>query len=201
MLKLYGTSMSSAGRCLWVLEELGLRYEHIPTAIADTRQPAHLKLNPNGHIPVLEDDGLVLFESMAINLYLVDKYGRDSLWPASTEDRGRAYQWSFWAVTELEPHLIVMIRQEMFTPPEQCDSRAIEAACEALVVPLKVLDGHLRGRDYILGSKFTIADLNVAGVLLGAPLVGYDTSPFPAVTRWFEKCVSREAHQRNRSRN
>lgn len=201
MLKLYGTSMSSAGRCLWALEELGLHYEHIPTAIAGTREPAHLKLNPNGHIPVLEDDGLVLFESIAINLYLANKYGRGLLWPALMEDRGRAYQWSFWAVTEVEPHLIVMIRQEMFTPPEQCDPRAIEAAAEALKAPLKVLDDHLKGRDYILGDKFTIADLNVAGVLLGAPLVGYDTSPFPAVTKWFEKCVSREAHQRNRSRN
>jgi len=64
-----------------------------------------------------------------------------------------------------------------------------------------VLDDHLKGRDFILGNKFTIADLNVAGVLLGALLVGYDTSPFPAVTKWFEKCVSRDAHQRNRSRS
>jgi glutathione S-transferase len=128
MLKLHGTSMSSAGRCLWALEELGLEYEHIPTPIADTRTPAHLKINPNGHIPVLEDDGLVFFESIAINLYLADKYGRDSLWPASAEDRGRAYQWSFWAVNELEPHLILMIRQEMFMPPEQFDPQAIDAA-------------------------------------------------------------------------
>jgi len=201
MLKLHGTSMSSAERCLWALEELGLEYEQIPTAIADTRTPAHLKLNPNGHIPVLEDDRLVLFESIAINFYLADKYGRDSLWPASVEDRGRAYQWSFWAVTEIEPHLIVMIRQEMFTPPEECDLRAIEGASEAIKAPLKVLDDHLKGRDYILSNKFTIADLNVAGVLLSALLVGYDTSLFPALTKWFEKCVSRDAHQRNRSRN
>jgi len=81
MLKLHGTSMSSAERCLWALEELGLEYEQIPTAIADTRTPAHLKLNPNGHIPVLEDDRLVLFESIAINFYLADstaatRYGR-----------------------------------------------------------------------------------------------------------------------------
>jgi len=201
MLKLHGTSMSSAGRCLWALEELGLEYEHIPTAIADTRTPAHLKVNPNGHIPVLKDEGLVLFESIAINLYLADKYGHDSLWPASVEDRGRAYQWSFWAVNEVEPHLIVMIRQEMFTAPEQFDPQAVDGAGEALNAPLKVLDDYLKGRDYVLGNKFTIADLNVAGVLLSAPLVGYDTSPFPAVTKWFEKCVRRDAHQRNRSRN
>lgn len=64
-----------------------------------------------------------------------------------------------------------------------------------------MLDDHLKGRDFILGNKFTIADLNVAGVLLGALLVGHDTSPFPAVTKWFEKSVSRDAHQRNRSRS
>ena len=75
MLKIYGTSQSRAGRALWLAEELGLKFEHIPVGLADcgTRKPEHLKLNPNGHIPVIDDDGTILWDSKAINLYLADR--------------------------------------------------------------------------------------------------------------------------------
>ena len=76
MLKIYGTSMSRASRALWAAEELGLKFEHIPVGFADggTRKPDYLKINPNGHVPAIDDDGTILCESMAINLYLVEKY-------------------------------------------------------------------------------------------------------------------------------
>ena len=104
MTTLYGTSQSRAPRSLWALEELGVKYDHVPTGVPETRTPEHLKRNPNGHIPVLEDGGQHFWESMAINLYLAEKYGKAPFWPASVVDRGHAYQWSFWAMTELEPH-------------------------------------------------------------------------------------------------
>ena len=93
MLKVYGTSMSRAGRALWAAEELGLKFEHLPVGLdGSTRKPEHLRLNPNGHIPVIDDDGTILWESMAINLYLAEKYGKAPLWPSSAGDRARAYQ-------------------------------------------------------------------------------------------------------------
>ena len=71
MIKLYGTAMSRAGRALWALEEVGQKYEHIPISFGgDTRKPEYLKINPNGHIPCLDDNGTIIWESMAINLYL-----------------------------------------------------------------------------------------------------------------------------------
>ena len=77
MIKLYGTVMSRAGRAAWALEELGLKYEHVPISFqGDTRKPEYLKINPNGHIPAIDDDGLIVWESMAINLYLAEKYGK-----------------------------------------------------------------------------------------------------------------------------
>ena len=84
MLKIYGTAMSRASRTLWTAEELGLKYEHIPVGFGDggTRQPEYLKINPNGHVPAIDDDGLILCESMAISLYLVEKYGKAPMWPA-----------------------------------------------------------------------------------------------------------------------
>jgi len=94
MLKVYGTSMSRAGRALWAAEELGVKFEHIPVAIADgsTRKPEHLRLNPNGHIPVIDDDGTILWESMAINLYLAEKYGKAPFWPSNAAVRARVYK-------------------------------------------------------------------------------------------------------------
>jgi len=94
MIKLYGVPRSRALRSLWMLEELGLPYENVKiTPAADTRTPEFLRLNPNGHVPVLQEDGLTLCESMAINLYLARKYDK-VLWPTTMDDEGRAIQWS-----------------------------------------------------------------------------------------------------------
>jgi glutathione S-transferase len=201
MLKIYGTSQSRAGRALWLAEELGLKFEHIPVGLADggTRKPEHLKLNPNGHIPVIDDDGTILWESMAINLYLAEKYGKAPFWPSNPGDRARAYQWSFWGMTETEPHLITVFRNRMMLPKEQRSEQAATDALESLKAPLKVLDDHLKGRPHLLGSDYTVADLNVASVLLLAPMIGVDLSGVPAAKVWLEKCLARPAAQKMRS--
>jgi glutathione S-transferase len=99
MIKLYGIPASRASRCLWMLEELGVKYENVPTHfIGDVKKPDYLKLNPNGHIPTLDDEGLVLWESLAINLHLARKYGKGSLWPES-RTISRAPSSGIWAMT------------------------------------------------------------------------------------------------------
>jgi glutathione S-transferase len=92
VIRLYGTSNTRAFRPLWMLEELGLPFEHVKLDFAkgETRSADFLRLNPNGHVPVLVDGDLVLFESMAINLYLAERYGGGTLRPDSPEDRARA---------------------------------------------------------------------------------------------------------------
>jgi glutathione S-transferase len=74
MITLYGTAASRSSRCFWALEEIGVEYQHVPVEVNQTRTPEHLLRNPNGHIPVLEDAGFLVWESMAINLYLAEKY-------------------------------------------------------------------------------------------------------------------------------
>ena len=199
MAKLYGTSKSRSARSLWALEELGVKYEHIATEVPKAKGPDHLKINPNGHIPALEDDGVVLFESQAINLYLAEKYGKNSIWPASVEDHGRTYQWSFWAITELEGHFLTILSHKLFLPADQRDEKKAGAAADALKGPLGVLEGALKGHDYLLGSKFTIADLNVAGVLVFGTYVKFDHSATPAVQAWLQKCFERESFKKLRS--
>jgi glutathione S-transferase len=199
MAKLYGTSKSRSARSLWALEELGVKYEHIATEVPKAKGPDHLKINPNGHIPALEDDGVVLFESQAINLYLAEKYGKNSIWPASVEDHGRTYQWSFWAITELEAHFLTILSHKLFLPADQRDEKKAAAAADALKGPLGVLEGALKGHDYLLGSKFTIADLNVAGVLVFGTYVKFDHSATPAVQAWLQRCFERESFKKLRS--
>jgi glutathione S-transferase len=195
MLKIHGTSMSRAGRCLWALEETGVKYEHVPTPIAEAKSPAHLKLNPNGHVPVIDDDGFVLYESMAINFYIAAKYGKAPLWPEAIQDRALANQWSYWAMLEVEPHLVVML-QNAFSPPDKRNPAVAAEASAKLAAPLAIIEQHLGNREYLLGKDFTIADLDVASVWVIGTMVGQDFSSAPKTAAWLAKCTSRPANQR-----
>jgi glutathione S-transferase len=199
MLTLYGTSKSRSARSLWALEELGLKYEHVPVEVPKAKSPEHLQRNPNGHIPVLNDDGHHLWESMAINLYLAEKYGKPPFWPATTDGHGDCYKWSFFGMTEIEPHLMTILRNRLFLPADQRDEKAIQNATESLKAPLKVLDDQLKTRPHLLGNDFSVADLNVAAVLSFALLVKLDMSATPAAQAWLQKCIGREANQRVRA--
>jgi len=199
MLKLYGTAKSRSARCLWALEELGLKYEHVPVETTKAKSADHLRVNPNGHVPALEDNGQIFWESMAINLYLAAKYGKAPFWPESHEDRGHAAQWSFWAMTEAEPPLITILRNRLLLPAEQRNEQAAVAAIAAMEAPLKVLDGALKGRDYLLGKDFTIADLNLSSVLSFTTFVKLDTSATPVAQAWLGKCLGRDAFKKARS--
>jgi len=193
-IQVYGVPLSRAFRPLWMLEELGLPYENVPTnfATGDTRRPEFLKLNPNGHVPVLVDDGVTLFESMAINLYLARKYDR-GLWPKDVADEGRAYQWSFWAITELEEPLLTLLMHSALLPAAQRDPARAEDAKKRLAKPLAVLEGALAGRSHLLGDAFGVADLNVASVLVWARMLRFDLSPWSAVASWLGRCADRPA--------
>jgi glutathione S-transferase len=196
MIKLYGVARSRALRCLWMLEELGVPYENVKVSFADggTRKPEFLRVNPNGHIPALDDDGVVLFESLAINLYLARKYDQGKgLWPATVADEGRLFQWSIWAMTELEEPLLTGLMHKVILPEAQRDAAKAADANERAKKPLGILDAALAGRDHLLGSTFTAADLNVAGVMSFARLAKVDLAATPNVKAWLERCWARPA--------
>jgi glutathione S-transferase len=194
MIKLYGTSMSRAARSLWALEEVGVKYEHVPVGFTgELRKPEYLKINPNGHMPALDDNGTLLWESMAINLYLAEKYGKAPLWPSTVEAHGVCYQWSFWGMTEVETPLLDIFLNKT---KQQADEKAVQGNIEKLKAPLKVLDDQLRSSDYLLGKEFTIADLNVASVMSLAPFIQLDLSATPNAQKWLQNCLGRPANLR-----
>jgi glutathione S-transferase len=196
MIKVYGVPRSRALRALWMCEELGLEYENVKTnfATGDTRKPEFLRINPNGHIPALQDGDVTLFESMAINMYLARKYDKGKgLWPSTVEDEGRTYQWSVWAMTELEEPLLTVLLNRLIYPEAQRDAKKADDAVERFKKPLAVLNDALTGRDYLLGKTFTTADLNVAAVMTWANLTGLDLSAAPNVQAWLGRCLARPA--------
>ena len=195
-MKLYGTPVSRARRSIWAAEEVGVDYELIPTSfLEESKTSEYLAINPNGRIPALVDGDLVLFESMAINLYLAKTYG-GKLYPNDPHDEARAIQWTIWGMTELEPHLIPMVLHKVFLPEDQRDPTVVSNAEVAVERPLGVLDAHVSDREYLLGGDFTIADLNLAGALATANFVKFDISKFENATRWLSRCAGRPSFAR-----
>jgi glutathione S-transferase len=190
-LTIYGSPMSRTFRVLWMARELGLQFEHVPLDLrkGETRTPDYLKINPNGHIPAIRDDELVLWESLAINLYLAKKHG-GPLAPANLAEDGKATMWSMWALTELENSVVMLVQQSFGMP---VDAAAAEKAREAVRAPLAVLEAALGTSPYLLGARFTVADLNVAGVANGLTLAKYDLATWPKVGQWLRSCCSRQA--------
>jgi len=192
-LRIYGIARSRAFRVLWMAQELGLDYEHLPIEIGDAgaRQPEFLAINPNGRLPAIADDGLVLFESLAITLYLAKKHSNGRLYPGTLQGEAGAWQWSFWAIAEVDRGVNIWSLHAVRLPPAEHDAAKRDAALQVLAAPFKVLDAALAGRPYLLGNDFTVADLNVAAVISRA--IDMDLSAVPNLKAWLMRCLERPA--------
>jgi glutathione S-transferase len=201
MIRLYGAATSRASRSLLALEELGLRYEHVP--LRPWSDPADRErlagINPNLRVPVLDDDGLVLWESMAINFYLAERYGRPPLWPRDPRHRAVIYQWSVWGQTEIDVRARHMARHGG-------DAEGKRRAEAERLAALAILDAALAGRAYLVGEAFTLADLNLAATL-SEPwenrLVDGELDPadhgLGALADWLARCTGRASWERVRA--
>jgi glutathione S-transferase len=195
-LKIYGVARTRAFRALWIAEELKLAYEHVPIEIgeAGARKPEFLALNPNGRLPLIVDGDFVLPESLAITLYLAKKYAHGALYPTALEDEARVWQWSFWAVAEVDRGVNIWSLHAVRLPPDERDAGLCEEALKVLAAPFAVLDAALSENPYLLGSDFTVADLNVAAVVSRA--VDMDLSAWPHLKNWLVRCLERPAARR-----
>src|SRR5262245_34599490 len=155
-LRIYGIARTRAFRALWIAEELGLDYEHVPVEIgpAGARKPEYLAINPNGRLPAIDDSGFLLSASLAITLDLAKKHGR--LYPATLGGEARAWQWSLWAVQEVDRGVNIWSLHAVRLPPEDRDPQRLAEALKVIEPPFKVLDGTLGGRPYLLSDDFTV---------------------------------------------
>jgi glutathione S-transferase len=201
MIQLYGNLRSRAMRCLWMLEEVGEPYQLIEksTRADDLQSAEYLRLNPNARIPALVDGEVVLWESMAINLYLAQKY-EGPMHCAGPEVLGLSAQWSFWAVLEIEALLLDLLQHRAVLPEFARDASYAERDELLLRKPLGILNDALAGREYLVGNSFTVADLNVASILVWGKIARLDMSAHPEATRWLDGCLARAAYGRVRDR-
>jgi len=192
-LRIYGIARTRAFRALWIAEELGLAYEHLPIEIGDAgaRAPEFLKINPNGRLPFIEDDGFVLFESLAITLYLAKKHSTGKLYPGTLQGEGKTWQWTSWALNEVDRGVNIWSLHAVRLPQAERDAAKRDEALKVVAGPFKVLDAALAGQDYLLGGEFTVADLNVAAVISRA--VDMDLSAVPNLKAWLSRCLERPA--------
>jgi glutathione S-transferase len=192
-LRIYGIARTRAFRALWIAKELGLDYEHIPVEIgqAGARKAEYLSINPNGRLPAIDDGGFVLWESLAITLYLAKKHATGRLYPGTLEDEARAWQWSLWSVQEVDRGVNIWSLHAVRLPPEDRDAQRLAEALGVLAPPFRVLDGALAGSPYLLGDDFTVADLNVAAVISRA--IDMDLSATPHIGGWLRRCLERPA--------
>jgi glutathione S-transferase len=201
MLQLYGNPRSRAMRCLWMLEEVGEPYELIEksTRTDELQSIEYLRLNPNARIPTLVDGDAVLWESMAINLYLAQKY-EGPMHCAKPKVLGLAAQWSFWAMLELEGLLLDLLQHRALLPEFARDASYAQRDELLLRKPLGVLNNALRGRDHLADGHFTVADLNVASILVWGKMGRLDLSAHSDVARWLDSCLARPDYRRVRDR-
>lgn len=209
MLTIYGVYRSRAARNIWMALELGIPFEVKPVIQAyrlidrapglppmNTRSPEFLRHNPLGQIPVIRDDGLVLTESLAINLYLARKYGGQSgIGPADVAEEGQMAMWTMRAAKEFEDRALDVLMHRASLPEDERDENVAQMAEAVLRDRLPIIDSALSRNGWLVGGRFTVADLNVAEVLryaLPAKRLFEDNAN---IKRWIEACHARPAFQ------
>jgi glutathione S-transferase len=196
-LTFYYSPMSSATRIHWALEELGVHYEKVKMDLGagEQRKPEYLALNPNGKVPLIVEDGVPVYESLAILVYLGEKYGVDKgLFPALSPQRAEALRWMTWTGVTMSDAVSRIIRNatERF-PAEQRNEKAGEAAKKELGELWAIVDRALEGKEYLVGDHFTLADLSTAGMVMVSARFGADLGGYKNVQAWSARCNARPA--------
>jgi len=166
-MKLYEFGPTRSIRARWTLQELGVEFESIPVNLAarEHQRPEFLAINPAGKVPVLVDDDLVLTESVAIVLYLAEKYPDKRLLPANIKQRAEMTRWLLFAATELEQPLWRIVRHTRLYPEHLRLPGDIAIARQEFQEMAAVVEKHMRGRQFLVGDHVTVADFVMAYTL------------------------------------
>ncbi len=209
MLIIHGVTRSRASRIIWLCHEIGLPFKQIPVIQAyrladpdapdaplNTHTPSFLKLCPMGAIPVIEDDGLVMSESYAINLYLARKHGAP-LGPVDENEDALMSQWSFYAATAIEPDALTLLFLHGRGQAQSGEDQGLIAnAAERLIRPFSVLEEHFARHSHLVGGRFTVADIAMAETIRYAQGYGALMEQFPALHQWLTDAQARPAFQK-----
>jgi glutathione S-transferase len=167
MMQLYEFAPTRSIRVRWTLQELGVEFDPVPVNLVagEHRRPEFLNINPAGKIPVLVDGDLVLTESVAIVLYLAEKYPNKGFIPADLTGRAQVNRWLLFAATELEQPLWRIARHTRLYPEDQRLPGDVSLARQEFKAMAAVLEEHMSGRQFVVGDRVTVADFVLAYTL------------------------------------
>jgi glutathione S-transferase len=204
MIKVYHASMTRSVRVLWLLEELGLPYEVVVLDFmaGDLQKPAYLAKNPLGRVPALEDGDVLMYESGAIVEWLCERYDAAHLLaPApGTPARARFLQWLHWAEATAMPPVSDFFAHSMIRPEAERIPQVVADAVVKVAQWLAVLERHLLGKDFLLGSDFSAADVMMGYTVGGAKFTGQLDERFPNVAAYLGRLMARPAYQKANAR-
>ena len=193
MLKLWGrTNSVNVKKALWCLGELGIPYERVDAGMqfGVVNTPEYRKMNPNGRVPTIEDDGFVLWESHTIVRYLCAKHSMGKLCPSDLRVRADAERWMDWAFS-FQSAMRDVFWGLIRTPPEKRDQKAIDAGVKASDELAGMLDGVLANRPYVAGAQFTMGDIPIGCEVQRYLRVPIDRPKRPHLEAWFERLRQR----------
>jgi glutathione S-transferase len=191
-MRLYEFPPTRSIRVRWTLQELGVPFESVTVNLieGEHRKPDFLALNPAGKLPVLVDGDLVLTESVAIVMYLADKYREQGLLPSSLAARSQAYRWLLFATTELEQPLWRIARHTRIYPEAERLPGDIAIARREFTEMAAVLARHMAGREFVVGSHAGVVDFVTAYTLDWANEVGL-LGDYPGLREYIERMYER----------
>lgn len=173
-MKLFEFAPTRSIRARWTLQELGVEFESVVVNLiaGEHHSAAFLKINPAGKIPALVDGDIVLTESVAIVLYLAEKYPDKCLAPTDLTERAQLYKWLLFAATELEQPLWRISKHTALYPLDRRLPDDVALAREDFAPMARVLEEHMSGREFVVGDRVSVADFVLAYTLDWANLLG-----------------------------
>jgi glutathione S-transferase len=200
MLKLWGRINSiNVQKVLWALAELEVAYERTDAGLqfGVVNEPFYRRMNPNGRVPTIEDDGFVLWESNAIVRYLSAKHGAGTLWPNDPRQRADADRWMDWTTSTVAPALTPVFWGLIRTPPEKRNMASIEAEAEKVGQAFQVLEQSLEGRDHVAGKSFTMGDIPLGTFVHRWYVLAVKRPKLPRVETYYQRLQERASYKKH----
>ena len=200
MLKILGRKTSSnVQKVLWCCDELAIAFERVDIGgeFGKNNEPPYLALNPNGVIPTIDEDGFILWESNVIVRYLAAKYGMGTLCPSELTQRADAERWMDWQQTTLAPHMNILFRAMLKSPPDKIDAAQIDTARQKAGATWKILDRQLARQPFVAGSKLTIGDIALGNAIHRWFKLPIERPDLPALKAWYGRLCERPAYRQH----
>lgn len=201
MITIWGRATSSnVQTAMWAVAELGLEHERIDWggAFGGNDDPEYRAMNPNGLIPVMKDEDVVLWESPVIVRYLGAKYGDENFWPSDPGKRARLDMWAEWVKTSVAPEMIYKVFWQLVrTGAAERNMSVVESGTNALKKMMTILDARLSEGDYLGGDNLSFADIVAGHVLYRYMTMEFDKAPTPNVDAYYKRLADRPAYAKH----